>query len=93
MISVAEKLISTSGLLELSKQRGFGFLRSVDATTENDAYISPSQIKRFDLREGDLVVGQARPPKDNEQAYSMMKILEINGSPPDTTIIRQASMH
>ncbi|WNF35227.1 transcription termination factor Rho [Bacillaceae bacterium IKA-2] len=88
MISVAEKLISTSGLLELSKERGFGFLRSVDAITENDAYISPSQIKRFDLREGDLVVGQARPPKDNEQAYSMMKILEINGSPPDTTVIR-----
>lgn len=82
MISVASEVISVTGFLEFTKEKDFGLLRMIGSSSEKNGYVSPSQIKKFDLREGDLVSGYARPPRDNEQFYSLMKISEINGIDP-----------
>ncbi len=63
---------------------GYGFLRlNAYLPNQNDVYVSPSQIKKFGLRTGDLVHGQIRPPKNGEKYYGLLKIEAINGLPPD----------
>ena len=73
------------GVLEIL-QDGFGFLRSGDASYlagPDDIYVSPSQIRRFNLRTGDTVSGKIRPPKDGERYFALLKVNEINFDKPD----------
>ena len=73
------------GVLEIL-QDGFGFLRSADASYlagPDDIYVSPSQIRRFNLRTGDTVAGKIRPPKDGERYFALLKVNEINFDQPD----------
>ena len=71
------------GILEIMND-GYGFLRQ-DTLLPNhaDVYISPSQIRRFSLRNGDMVIGQGRPPKSNEKYFSLLQILAINNINPE----------
>ncbi|MDO9267072.1 transcription termination factor Rho [Sulfurimonas sp.] len=74
-----------SGILEIM-QDGYGFIRSIDKSFDesiNDAYVSNTQIKRFALRNGDVVTGQVRPPKEQERYYALIKIEAVNGLPPE----------
>ena len=73
------------GVLEIL-QDGFGFLRSADSSYlagPDDIYVSPRQIRSFNLRTGDTVAGKIRPPKDGERYFALLKIAEINFSKPD----------
>ncbi len=73
------------GVLEIL-QDGFGFLRSSDSSYlagPDDIYVSPSQIRRFNLRTGDTVSGQIRPPKDGERYFALLKIGQINHDAPE----------
>ncbi|MDQ6887882.1 MAG: transcription termination factor Rho [Gemmatimonadota bacterium] len=73
------------GVLEILPE-GYGFLRSQDWNYlygPDDIYVSPSQIKRFDLRTGDTVAGQVRPPKEGERYLALLKVEQINGENPD----------
>ncbi|SOB76911.1 transcription termination factor Rho [Marinobacter sp. LV10R510-11A] len=77
--------IHSDGVLEIL-QDGFGFLRSADASYlagPDDIYVSPSQIRRFNLRTGDTVAGKIRPPKDGERYFALLKVNEINFDKPD----------
>src|SRR6056300_752925 len=74
--------IHGDGVLEIL-QDGFGFLRSADSSYlagPDDIYVSPSQIRRFNLRTGDTVAGKIRPPKDGERYFALLKVHEINFS-------------
>ncbi len=80
-----EGLIFSEGVLEVLPD-GYGFLRSPKFNYmpgPEDIYVSPSQIKRFDLRTGDTVSGQIRPPKDNERFYALLRVEAINGESPE----------
>ena len=80
-----EGKLFSSGVLEVM-QEGYGFLRSQDYNYlpgPDDIYVSPSQIKRFNLRTGHKVAGQIRPPKDNERFYALLKVETVNGEGPD----------
>ena len=73
------------GVLEIL-QDGFGFLRSADSSYlagPDDIYVSPSQIRRFNLRTGDTVSGKIRPPKEGERYFALLKVDEINFEPPE----------
>ena len=73
------------GVLEIL-QDGFGFLRSSDASYlagPDDIYVSPSQIRRFNLRTGDTIAGKIRPPKDGERYFALLKVDEINFDKPE----------
>jgi transcription termination factor Rho len=73
------------GTLEIL-QDGFGFLRSADSSYlagPDDIYVSPSQIRRFNLRTGDSIAGKIRPPKDGERYFALLKVDEINFSEPN----------
>ncbi len=75
------------GVLEILSE-GFGFLRAADASYQagpDDIYVSPSQIRRFNLRVGDTVAGQIRPPKDSERYFALLKVEEINFEAPEST--------
>ena len=75
------------GVLEIL-QDGFGFLRSADSSYlagPDDIYVSPSQIRRFNLRTGDTVAGKIRPPKDGERYFALLKVSEINFDKPDNS--------
>ena len=75
------------GVLEIL-QDGFGFLRSADGSYlagPDDIYISPSQIRRFNLRTGDTISGLIRPPKDGERYFALLKVGEINFDSPDSS--------
>ena len=72
-------------LLEILPE-GYGFLRSQDWNYlygPDDIYVSPSQIKRFDLRTGDTVLGQVRPPKEGERYLALLKVEQVNGEDPE----------
>lgn len=72
-----------TGILETMSD-GYGFLRQdTMLPSQTDVYISPSQIRRFGLRNGDMVVGQGRPPKSNEKYYSLLQIMAINNLNPE----------
>ena len=79
-----------TGILEVMHD-GYGFLRSSDgnfANSGNDTYVSSTQIKRFALRNGDIVTGQVRQPKDQEKYYALLKIEAINYMPPEKSKLR-----
>ncbi len=78
-------VLTGEGVLEILPE-GYGFLRSQDWNylySPDDIYVSPSQIKRFDLRTGDTVSGQVRPPKEWERYLALLKVEAVNGSPPE----------
>ena len=75
------------GVLEIL-QDGFGFLRSADSSYlagPDDIYVSPSQIRRFNLRTGDTIAGKIRPPKDSERYFALLKIREVNFDKPENS--------
>ncbi len=73
------------GVLEIIPTEGFGFLRPINyAPSPEDIYISASQIRRFDLRNGDLVSGKARPPKENERYFGLLHVDAVNGDDPES---------
>lgn len=77
-----EKVVYGSGVLDILPE-GYGFLRSNYLSGPDDIYVSPSQIKRFDLREGDTVSGQIRPPKENENYFALLKVEQVNREHPE----------
>jgi transcription termination factor Rho len=80
-----DKSIFGEGVLEIL-QDGFGFLRSADTSYiagPDDVYVSPTQIRKFNLRTGDTVSGSVRPPKDNERYFALLKVSEINFEDPE----------
>ena len=80
-----EGLIFSEGVLEVLPD-GYGFLRSPKFNYlpgPDDIYVSPSQIKRFDLRTGDTVQGQIRPPKDNERFFALLRVEAVNFEPAE----------
>ena len=73
------------GVLEIL-QDGFGFLRSAEGSYlagPDDIYVSPSQIRRFNMRKGDFLSGKIRPPKDSERYFALLKVNEVNGEAPE----------
>ncbi len=75
------------GVLEIL-QDGFGFLRSADSSYlagPDDIYVSPSQIRRFNLRTGDTISGKIRPPKEGERYFALLKVGDINFEPPEAS--------
>ncbi|PAD22542.1 transcription termination factor Rho [Terribacillus saccharophilus] len=72
------------GILEIIPSEGFGFLRPINyAPSAEDIYISASQIRRFDLRNGDKVSGKVRPPKENERYYGLLHVDAVNNEDPE----------
>jgi len=79
--------ISAEGVLEIL-QDGFGFLRGPDESYlagPDDIYVSPSQIRRFNLRTGDYIAGRVRPPKEGERYFALLKVDTINDEPPEAS--------
>ena len=77
--------ITAEGVLEVLPD-GFGFLRSPDYNYlpgPDDIYVSPSQIRRFDMRTGDTITGQVRPPKEGERYFALLKVEKINFDSPE----------
>ncbi|HET7602731.1 MAG TPA: transcription termination factor Rho, partial [Gemmatimonadales bacterium] len=82
-----DTVIRGEGVLEILPE-GYGFLRSQDCNYlygPDDIYVSPSQIKRFDLRTGDTVMGQVRPPKEGERYLALLKVEKVNFEEPEKT--------
>jgi transcription termination factor Rho len=82
-----DTVIRGEGVLEILPE-GYGFLRSQDWNYlygPDDIYVSPSQIKRFDLRTGDTVKGQVRPPKEGERYLALLKVEQVNFEEPEKT--------
>ncbi|GAB4489721.1 MAG: transcription termination factor Rho [Thermodesulfovibrionales bacterium] len=82
--------VFSAGVLEILPD-GFGFLRSADFSYlpgPDDIYVSPSQIRRFNLRTGDLVSGQIRPPKESERYFALLKVEAINHESPEENVNR-----
>lgn len=72
------------GVLDIVSQEGYGFLRPINySSSQEDIYISSSQIRRFGLRRGDKVAGKARPPKESERYYGLMHVESVNGKDPE----------
>src|SRR6201990_165199 len=83
----AGESIFGDGTLEVLPD-GFGFLRSQDASymaSNDDIYISPSQIRRFNLHTGDTIEGEVRTPKDGERYFALVKVDKVNGQPPEAS--------
>ncbi|MYL62384.1 transcription termination factor Rho [Bacillus hwajinpoensis] len=79
-------LLFMEGILEIISSEGFGFLRPINySPSAEDIYISASQIRRFDLRNGDRVSGKVRPPKENERYYGLLHVAAVNGEDPDSS--------
>jgi len=81
----SEVVLRGEGVLEILPE-GYGFLRSQDWNYlygPDDIYVSPSQIKRFNLRTGDTILGQVRPPKDGERYLALLKVETVNGLDPE----------
>jgi transcription termination factor Rho len=79
-------LIYAEGVLQVLAE-GYGFLRSAKFNYlpgPDDIYLSPSQIKKFDLKTGDTISGQVRPPKDNERYFALLKVESVNYNDPET---------
>ncbi len=78
--------IIADGVLEILPD-GFGFLRSPDTSytaSTDDIYISPSQVRRFNLHTGDMIEGEVRTPKDGERYFALNKLDKVNGGPPES---------
>jgi transcription termination factor Rho len=81
-------LMFMQGVLEIL-QEGFGFLRPINyLPSTEDIYISASQIRKFDLRSGDMVSGKCRPPKENERYFGLLQVEAVNGEKPETAAER-----
>ncbi|KIL38605.1 transcription termination factor Rho [Gordoniibacillus kamchatkensis] len=81
-------LMFMEGVLEVL-QEGFGFLRPINyLPSSEDIYISASQIRKFDLRSGDLVSGKCRPPKENERYFGLLQVEAVNGESPSSAAER-----
>lgn len=79
----SNELLQASGVLEIMPD-GYGFLRPFAyVPSHEDIYVSPSQIRKFDLRTGDRVGGQVRPPKDSERFFALLKVEAVNALPPE----------
>ncbi|MDE0257152.1 MAG: transcription termination factor Rho [Gammaproteobacteria bacterium] len=81
----SDVVLRGEGVLEILPE-GYGFLRSQSWNYlygPDDIYVSPSQIKRFDLRTGDTILGQVRPPKEGERYLALLKVENVNFEPPD----------
>ncbi len=81
----SDTVLRGEGVLEILPE-GYGFLRSQDWNYlygPDDIYVSPSQIKRFDLRTGDTILGQVRPPKEGERYLALLKVEKVNFEAPD----------
>ena len=81
----SDTVLRGEGVLEILPE-GYGFLRSPDWNYlygPDDIYVSPSQIKRFDLRTGDSILGQVRPPKEGERYLALLKVEIVNGDEPE----------
>lgn len=79
------EMLYGEGVLEILPD-GFGFLRSTNYNylpSAEDIYVSPAQIRRFDLKKGDTITGTIRPPKEKEKYFAMLKVDRINGKPPE----------
>ncbi|MFN3884122.1 MAG: transcription termination factor Rho [Rhodocyclaceae bacterium] len=79
------EVIYGDGCLEVMPD-GYGFLRSADTSylaNPDDVYVSPSQIRRFNLRTGDTIEGEIRTPKDGERYFALVKLDKVNGDPPE----------
>jgi len=81
--TVKAGLLYNQGILEILPD-GYGFLRPFDyLPSQDDIYVSPSQIRRFNLKTGDLVGGQVRPPKENERYFALLRVEAVNGLDPE----------
>ena len=81
----AGEQVFADGVLEILPD-GFGFLRSPDTSftaSTDDIYISPSQVRRFNLHTGDMIEGEVRTPKDGERYFALTKLDAVNGGPPE----------
>ncbi|MCA0375012.1 MAG: transcription termination factor Rho [Gemmatimonadetes bacterium] len=88
----AETTLYGEGVLEVLPE-GYGFLRAQDFNYlhgPDDIYVSPSQVKRFDLRTGDTVMGEVRPPKEWERYLALLRVERINGGDPEQSKLRSA---
>ncbi|MFN5201141.1 MAG: transcription termination factor Rho [Gemmatimonas sp.] len=87
-----ETTLYGEGVLEVLPE-GYGFLRAQDFNYlhgPDDIYVSPSQVKRFDLRTGDTVMGEVRPPKEWDRYLALLKVERINGGDPEQSKLRSA---
>lgn len=79
-----ELILTRGGVLEIMSEGGYGFLRQKSLLPgDQDIYISPSQIRRFNLRTGDMVTGQVRAPKDNEKYFALLRVEAVNSLDPE----------
>jgi transcription termination factor Rho len=77
------------GILEIMSE-GIGFLRATNyRISDHDVYVSQAQLRKYDLRAGDLVIGQVRPPRESERHFGLLKVESINGLDPDAGSIRR----
>ncbi len=87
-LTQSDELLEAQGVLEIM-QDGYGFLRPFAyLPSQEDIYVSPSQIRKFELRTGDRVGGQVRSPKDNERFFALLKVQSVNGFPPEESVRR-----
>jgi len=82
ILAEQEGLEMRGGVLEIMNE-GIGFLRSNYRIGPEDVYVSQAQLRRYDLRSGDLVIGHVRPPRESERHYGLLKVESINGLTPD----------
>ncbi len=81
-------LMFMQGVLDILPE-GYGFLRPINyLPSTEDIYISASQIRKFDLRSGDMVSGKCRPPKENERYFGLLHVDAVNGEKPETAAER-----
>ena len=81
---------NANGVLEINDNNSFGFLRGKNyLTSMEDVYVSPSQIRRFNLKTGDHIIGKVRDPKDGEKYRALLYVEKINGFLPDEAIKRK----
>ncbi len=84
----SDELLEAQGVLEIMPD-GYGFLRPFAyLPSQEDIYVSPSQIRKFELRTGDRVGGQVRSPKDNERFFALLKVMNVNSFPPEDSVKR-----
>ncbi len=80
--NIEEGVEKGGGILEIMPE-GIGFLRENYQMSKNDIYVSQAQLRRFDLRNGDMVFGQIRPPRESERHYGLIKVESVNGFSTD----------
>ena len=81
-LAEAEGLEMSGGVLEIMNE-GIGFLRSNYRIGPDDVYVSQAQLRRYELRSGDLVIGHVRPPRESERHHGLLKVESVNGLTPD----------